>query len=77
MSAAMVPQTDIAIQGFSLDDAEMKSLVRDLNRPVRRVYWTDLLLTSCLGWGAFALAVFSRPFSPMMLGAVVISVCAL
>ena len=77
MSAAIVQQDEAAAQGFLLDDAEMKSLVRDLHRAHPAVYWSDLLLTCGFGWTAFGTAVVLRPFSPEMLVSMVIAVAAL
>ena len=62
---------------FSLEDATFKGLVRDLHKADRRIFWTDLIGTSVIGWSAFAVAVVSKPFSPPMIAAVAISGCAL
>ncbi len=77
MSRVTVSHRDTPVQAFSLNDAEMKSLVRDLHRPDPRLYWSDLLLTSATGWIALAIAVASRPLSPVMFVAAILAVCAL
>lgn len=64
-------------RGFSLDDAEMKALVKDLHRAKRSVFWTDLILTSIVGWAGFVAAVVARPFSAVMLLGIAVAVCAL
>lgn len=78
MAIAILPDEAVeAGASFSLDEKAMKGLIKDLHRASRRVYWTDLLLTSATGWSAFAAACLLRPFSPAMLLAVAISVFAL
>ncbi|MDQ2775145.1 MAG: fatty acid desaturase [Acidobacteriota bacterium] len=77
MNRVTVSHRDAPVQAFSLDDAEMKSLVRELHRPDPKLYWSDLLLTSATGWIAFALAVNSRPLSPVMFISAILGVCAL
>lgn len=62
---------------FSLDDAAIKGLVRDLHRADRRIYWIDLIASCSVGWSSFAGAVLAKPFSPGMIVCIVISVCAL
>ena len=43
---------------------EANSLVRDLHQARPRIYWTDLLLSAAIGWGAFAGALnVTRPFT--------------
>jgi 4-cresol dehydrogenase (hydroxylating) len=54
-----------------------RNLVRDLHAPRAKVYWTDYLLTSCLGWSAFALAVYYPFLSAPMLLAMATAVFAL
>jgi fatty acid desaturase len=54
-------------EGFSLDEGQMRLLVRDLHRVSAKVYWTDLLASAISGWACFAGAVKLRPFSPLML----------
>ncbi len=61
----------------SLEDATIKSLVRDLHRADRRIFWADLVATCVIGWASFAAAVVLKPFSPWMLAAVALSVCTL
>jgi fatty acid desaturase len=55
----------------------MRGLVRDLHRPNPLIFWTDLLATGLVGWGAFAAAVALRPFSWPMLAALLIAAFAL
>ncbi len=62
---------------FRLDEAAMRELVRDLNRPKGGVFWTDLLATSAIGWIAFAGALLFRPFSTTMVVCVAIAAFAL
>ncbi|MES1257036.1 MAG: fatty acid desaturase [Acidobacteriota bacterium] len=62
---------------FDLEDRRIRELVRGLHTAKPRVYWSDLLVTTALGWAAFALAVAQRPFSPGMWGAVAVAVLAL
>jgi fatty acid desaturase len=62
---------------FQVDDARMRELVRDLQRPKRIVFWMDLSATSLAGWTAFAFAVLLRPLSPAMLACTVAAALAL
>jgi fatty acid desaturase len=55
----------------------MKTLVKDLNRASRAIFWTDLAVTAIVGWTTFAGAVILRPFSPGMLLCIAVSVLAL
>ncbi len=77
MSAVTVRTAEVTARGLSLNDAEMKGLVRNLHRANRTIYWTDLLLTSAVGWSAFATAVILRPLSPAMIAFAFIAFCAL
>lgn len=65
------------VQTFSTEDREARELVRDLHKANPRIYWTDLLLTATVGWGAFVLAVVMRPFSVGMLLAFSVATAAL
>jgi fatty acid desaturase len=56
---------------------QVHELVRDLHAPNPRTYWTDLLLTAAVGWGAFAVAVLFRTWSWPWFLALFVSVCAL
>ena len=62
---------------LEIDERQVRALVRDLHRVKPAVFWMDLLASSALGWGAFALAVLLRPFSAAMLAASAIAVFAL
>ncbi len=66
-----------SIGNFSLDDAAMKLLVKDLHKASRTVFWSDLLATCALGWIAFFFAVAAKPFSAGMIAALLLSACAL
>lgn len=58
-------------------DRLAKDLVQDLHTPSPAVFWTDLLGSALLGWGAFVVAVQSTPWSPLMLLAVSVAAMAL
>jgi fatty acid desaturase len=62
---------------FQQADVEARRLVADLHTPRPAIFWTDLSLSSGIGWTAFAVAFVTRPFSPLMLAAVLVSVLAL
>lgn len=53
------------------------ALVADLHLPDPRIFWTDLLLSAVIGWGAFAVAVAAPPLSLVMFAAALVSACAL
>jgi fatty acid desaturase len=55
----------------------MRDLVRDLHRANPAIFWTDLLATSVVGWGAFAGALALRPLSVGMVLCVVVATFAL
>lgn len=59
------------------NETVIKGLVRDLHKADRRIFWADLLGSCVVGWSAFAAAVLLKPFSPGMLGAGAVAVCAL
>jgi fatty acid desaturase len=52
-------------------------LVADLHAPIPAVFWADLVVSSAVGWTAFAMAAGARPFSWTMAGAVLVSAFAL
>jgi fatty acid desaturase len=62
---------------FQKADLEARRLVGDLHVPNPRIFWTDMLLSAGIGWGAFAVALAARPFSPAMLAAAAVAVLAL
>ncbi len=68
---------DGIISAFAAEDKQTRDLVKDLHRPRPLVYWSDLILTSVTGWSAFALVVYARGFSPLMLLAAAIAAAAL
>lgn len=62
---------------FQQADLEARRLVADLHSPKPAVYWSDLALSTVIGWGAFAAAFLARPFSPAMLAASAVAILAL
>jgi fatty acid desaturase len=58
-------------------DALSRRLVSDLHAPRPLIFWSDLLASAAIGWGAFAVALFSTPWTPPMLTAVAVSGFAL
>ena len=52
-------------------------MVADLHAPQPSIFWADLLGSALLGWGAFAVAVGSRPFSLVMVAACAVAGLAL
>jgi len=62
---------------FAIDDAHARALVRDLHKPKRSIYWTDLVLSALVGWTAFGLAVALPLFSVPMLASSLVSALAL
>jgi fatty acid desaturase len=73
IQAAIALQAGAAPAAASLDQ-RARDLVRDLQSPRPATYWSDFLLTSVVGWTAFALAVYYPLYSPpMALAAVVAS----
>ncbi len=62
---------------FTAEDSLTRDLVRGLSVARPAVYWTDLLLCAIAGWGAFAGAVASRPFSAWMISLTLVSTAAL
>ena len=54
-----------------------RRLVSDLHAPRPVVYWSDLLVSGAIGWGAFVIALVTVPFSGVMLTACVVSGFAL
>lgn len=43
-----------------IDTREVNEVVRDLLRPVARIYWSDLAVSSLLGWTSFVLFLDSK-----------------
>lgn len=58
-------------------DATSRDALRDLHVANPAIFWTDLLISATLGWGAFAMAVMSRPWSITMWLAALVSSLAL
>lgn len=76
-TAANHEQDAFDIPDFSTEDRSSRALVRDLHTARAAIYWTDLLLTAALGWGAFALACRFAFFSAPMLLSSAVAVFAL
>ena len=57
--------------------SEAWTLVKDLHRPKRAIFWTDLLASAAVGWGCFGFAVFAKPASTMMWLALLVAAMAL
>ncbi len=70
--APTAPDTD-----FEALDQHARWLVKDLHTPRPAIYWTDLLLTTAVGWGAFAVAAVQPLFSWPMVAAVFLAALAL
>ncbi len=62
----------VVVEGDELDGLTRR-LVADLHQPRRAVFWTDLVASAALGWGAFGIAVFTRPLSGLMVTASVVA----
>ncbi|HSU58143.1 MAG TPA: fatty acid desaturase [Bryobacteraceae bacterium] len=62
---------------LNIDDVQVRALVRDLHRVSASVYWSDLLASSIVGWGAFVFGVVLPPFSAGMVAAALIAIFAL
>ena len=77
MSAVLVDQNAASAEHAELDDALVRPLVRDLHKANRAIFWTDLLLSCALGWGAFAAAMILPAFSVLSLAATAVSVFCL
>jgi fatty acid desaturase len=73
--AASTPPPALAANLF--DPQQVRAALKDLNEPSARIYWSDLLLTALIGWGALAVAIVSPSFSLLMWIASAISACAL
>ena len=58
-------------------DVLSRRLVTDLHTPRAVVFWSDLLISGSIGWTAFAVALASAPWTPVMLLALVVSGFAL
>lgn len=66
-------QTALPPLGRPALDRDSRDLVRDLQVPCARIYWTDFLLTGFIGWTSFSLAVYFPFLSPPMALAAVIA----
>lgn len=58
-------------------DALSRRLVSDLHAPRPLIFWSDLLASAAIGWGAFAVAVVATPWTLLMFTAGAISGFAL
>lgn len=76
---AAIPRTDTApetdAEGAAL--AQARALVRDLQTPRAAIYWTDFLLSTLLGWGAFVMAVRAANGSGMQVAMMIVAVLAM
>ena len=70
-------QPSVSQRDLEIDDALARTLVRDLHKVNRTIFWSDLLLSALLGWAAFAYAVALPGFSLRTGIAVVVSAMAL
>ncbi len=63
----------------SIDDLDgvTRSVVADLHTPTPALFWLDLVVSAALGWGAFAVAVASAPWSAASLLAALLAGFAL
>jgi fatty acid desaturase len=77
-SGAVVPRGTLREEyTLEIDEVQVRALVRDLHRVNPAIYWTDLLASAGLGWGAFAVAVLLPPLSAGMLSAAAVAIVAL
>lgn len=74
MSPVLVDQKAAVAEYSELDDSLVRPLVRDLHKVNRTIFWTDLLLSSSVGWAAFVLAIVSPAFSLQAIAATFVSV---
>ena len=58
-----------------MEDA--RQIVKDLFEPKSNIFWTDLLLSATVGWGAFILACLAIPFSWQMWLVIIVAALAL
>ena len=77
MSTVLVDQKADSAEYTELDDALVRPLVRDLHKVNRAIFWTDLILSSVVGWAAFAASVALPVFSVPALAATTVSVFCL
>jgi fatty acid desaturase len=67
----------MSVSNLQAHDVVAHEMVADLHTPNPAVFWADLLGSAIVGWGAFAVAVASEPFSVVMVGAWIVSGLAL
>jgi fatty acid desaturase len=58
-------------------DVLTRRLVSDLHAPKAVIFWSDLLISAGIGWAAFAVALASAAWTPVMLLASIVSGFAL
>ena len=58
-------------------DREALRLVKDLHQARAALYWSDLAVSTILGWSSFAVALLARPFSARMCLAIAVAAFAL
>ena len=77
MTEVALQHRSAASEALARDDLQTRQLVRDLHRTNPGIYWTDLLLTTIVGWGTFSLAVALTPLSWGMLAATLLAIFSL
>jgi len=81
MASSAAVLTDLAPEAPEVAGTDMdvltRRLVSDLHVPRPGVFWTDLLASAATGWGGFAVAVASTPWSAAMWAAVAVAGFAL
>jgi fatty acid desaturase len=70
-TTALSTDTEPAVPPVTADNLDVvtRRLVSDLHTARPRVFWADLVASASLGWVAFGVALFTTPFSPLMLTA--------
>ncbi len=80
LNTVAIPADDLVDRPMALEGDETawaRRLVLDLYAPRPAIYWLDLIVTSVVGWGAFALAVAARPWSGAMFVGAAVATAAL
>ena len=77
ISAGLPPEAVASPGAFQAADLEARRLLSDLHTPRPAIFWTDLMLSAAVGWGAFAACVASRSFSWPAIAAGVVAAFAL
>jgi fatty acid desaturase len=58
-------------------DAVSHGLVADLHAPRPAIFWTDMIASAAIGWGAFWIAALASSWSPLIAIAIVVAAFAL